>query len=159
MPLTIFKRSETGAIQTDAAGKEQYEQLPLKNEMAAEDFCVPGDMFGKVGLQHAWLQANFDQRVLWVPEDRDFDDFKTELAGFLNKEISGPYFVIEGFVNTRWTLSIALLEPADIKAFAARYPAWQADANAAAENAQTLAKWQEVGRNLNNQTLYNYACK
>ena len=158
MPLTIFKRNDAGEIQTDSAGQELCEQLPLKNEIAAEDFCVPGEMFGKVGLQHAWLQANFDQRVLWVPEDRNFDEFKTELAAFLNKEMNGPYFVMEGFVNTRWTLSIALLDPADIKAFAARYPAWQADADAAAENAQTLARWREIGRTLNNQTLFNYAC-
>ena len=158
MPLSIFKRDAQGKILRDQnSGDELYESLPLDNEMAAEDFCVQDDLIGKVGLFQAWLKANFEQGILWVPESQDFDAFKIELADFLNEEIKGPYFVHQGFVNTRWTLDIIILKSEDRDRFAKAYPEWKEKPDAPQKNGETLKKWQEINRPMQDPSLFNYS--
>lgn len=160
MPLTIFQRDENGALLYSGQGKDRAPietDLPLPGEIASEDFCVDQDDIRKFGLAHAWLQANFCQNVLWVPEGEDFDAFKTELATFLSSHIKGPYYVFEGYVNTRSALDITLLDPRDIEIFRAQYGEWKQDEKAAANNGAILVDWKTQGRTLRDAALYGYA--
>ena len=157
MPLSIFERDDNGRILKTSANEEKFRPLPLQGEIRDEDFCAPMSEIGTFGLRHAWLKANFDQNMLWVPEDIALDTFKQELAGFLNENMNGPYYVMQGYVNTRWTLSVIIMDPDDIETFRKQYPQWEFKDKAADENAQTLAKWQEESRELSDPALYKYA--
>lgn len=158
MPLHVFNRDANGTILKDPeTQEEQMVNLPLDGEMADFDFEVPHTEFKNFGFEHGWLRANFDQNTLWVPEAPDFDAYKRDLADFLYEYISGPYYVHEGYINTRWTLALTFLKQSDIETFAAAYPDWEADANAVSENAATLAVWKEKGRTLQDPSLYDYA--
>ena len=151
MPLHCFNR-ESGQI----SGDKRY-SLELPGELAADD--IECEEWGSRGLSlfDAWLYANFRQGVLWVPESQDYDEYKQRLAEFINENIKGPFYVMEGFANTRELLEIILLDPEDIQTFKKTYGDWFQDHAAADKNSVLLAKWLDTGYEFNNPTVAEYA--
>lgn len=152
MPLSVFERAADGSI--DFAN-QKMRNLGLEREISSDDFGVGISEFKRYGFRHAWLHANFDEHVLHVPESAEFDAEKETLAKFLNENMSGPYFVHQGFENTRWTLSIVILKEEDRKKFQANYPKWKVKEDAPQRNSETLEKWKQGERDIDPQ-LFDY---
>ena len=156
MPLYIYERDENNQLvpEPDSQGDYKTIELELPGEISSDDFEVSLSDVAKYDLSNSWLRANFDVNVLHVDESPNFDTVKVDLAKFLNEKTIGPFYVRQGYVNTRQTLSVTLLTQKDIAAFAVKYPEWE---RKAPDNRNILKTWEDNGRELEDPSLYGYA--
>lgn len=146
MPIHIFN---------DAAGGQTFEPISLPREMIQGDFCRLEP--GKIPLSDQWLSATFEQNILQVPDSANYNAEKRELGEFLNRRMTGPYFVMEGIVNTRQALSIVIMEHPDIENFKTQYPKWRHNEDNILRNGEILRLWEDEGIQLNDPSLYGYS--
>lgn len=112
MSLSIYVRDERGRIVTETVdGREEQmmKVLPVNGEFPPEDFGG-----WKMSL---WYASSFSGS-LYVPEDPDFDTLKTNLADYFARVEYAPFYIMEGFQNTRSTLDFIFVEPSDVRRFA-----------------------------------------
>jgi len=138
------------------SSKNEYKDLLLTSEIDIDDFHTDMEDFRVFGFRHAWLHATFNQNIQWVGGSDDFNKCKSDLADFLNENMEGAYFVVDGAINTRSTLSVVILKDSDVQKFAKAYPEWKFDVNSKDRNAATLMKWKEEGRQLKDTSIYHY---
>src|ERR1700728_4338786 len=82
--------------------KDNGEAITLRNEITERDFD---------GIGWNWLWSSFNSAKYYKTEADDAP--KQKLADFLNDNMKGPYFIVEGFANTREILEIILFHPDD----------------------------------------------
>lgn len=121
-------------------GTLEMRALPLNGEITDNEFCLDFNEVEGISGFNLWFKGTFDARTQWVPESEDFDKTKEQLAAFLSKKIQGPYYVHEGFINTRSTLHVTFFTLQDGEQFGREYPKWEFDPKAHDENKVMLEK-------------------
>lgn len=156
MPLFSFNYAADGSITKDPeTGTLDHERLTTEGEISDADNYAPNNLVKEFGTKHLWLHAVFTQNARC--EDESLNDYKRELAAFLSENMQGPYYVNDDAADSISSISLVLLDKADIERFKDAYPDWSFRKDSIAENAETLTLWRSKGRTLEDKSLYNYA--
>ncbi len=133
MPLTAYKPDSL----TVAFFEENKNVIPLGR---AQDADLPHELTNSdfETINFNWLRLTFDSNLLWYGEPPELKAILNQLADFLREQTVGPYYVHEGYRNTRTTYGVILLDTRDVKAFATQFPEWKFHEKSADQNLVTI---------------------
>jgi hypothetical protein len=163
MPLYVYQRDKSGKFIQNEKQEDSYTVLPLKNEMHHTAVGIPHtELKNYPNIKFDFFKSShnlyftFDQNILWGEWDKEFDDCKVQLAEFLNTNMIGPYYVYQGFVNTRQTLSVIIVDNQDVETFRKHYAKWEFNSKAEKHNQERWQAWREGGWQMQDDNIRSY---
>lgn len=110
--------------------------IPLIGEMPVRDFALDARVKGETGeemherlkvlgkeigfFSGLTLRPTVDGGYQWAGDD-EFEAHKRDLAKFFNSAVKGPYYIHNGYINTRDTLNFVILDRKEADALIERF--------------------------------------